>query len=192
MPKKIYEGYFLGVAGPDTLLLYDWQRVEKPLHSLNLAAEKLWWNDEGDLLMVAASEKLWGYRLNKKTFALTEVLSIPCKALSGTFCRNTFFYMNSNTKLNFVINGKSFFYQNYEKKKFILGLIEAQNRLYFFDRNNHIYSLEIPFSLFHELTDYINSSGAKQFSSNIPTELRDTFAKVLNEFGYHKDAYKLV
>lgn len=24
VPKKLYEGYFLTIAGPDTLLLYDW------------------------------------------------------------------------------------------------------------------------------------------------------------------------
>ena len=36
--------------------------------------------------MVATAEKLWGYKLNKKTLALAEVMSIPCKAISGAFC----------------------------------------------------------------------------------------------------------
>lgn len=130
--------------------------------------------------MVAAGDRLWGYKLNKKTLALAEIMSIPCKAISGVFCGDTFFYINANAKLNFVLRGKSFFLQNYEKKKFILGLIEAQKRLYFFNRNNHVFSIEIPFQLFHELNEFIASSGGKNFTCEIPRELRDVFAKVMN------------
>ena len=180
VPKKLFEGTFLAVAGPDTLVLYDWQHVDKPIHALNISAEKVWWNESGNILIVGAAEKLWGYSLNKKTLALSEIMSIPCKAISGVFSNDIFFYMNSNAKLNFVLNGKSFFLQNYEKKKFVLGLIEAQKRLYFFNRNNHVFSLEIPFQLFHELNKFINSSGNKEFSCEIPQNLRDVFAKVMN------------
>lgn len=62
-----------------------------------------------------------------------------------------FFYLNQNAKLNVIINRKSFFIQNYEKKKFILGIIEPQNRMYFFDRNNNFYSLQIDFKFFKDI-----------------------------------------
>lgn len=156
MPKKIYEGYFLTIAGPESLLLYDWDRIEKPIHSLNVAAQKVWWSDDGNQLVVAAAEKLYVYSLNKKTLALTEITTIACKATSGVFCGDIFFYSTFNAKIYFILQGRNFFLQNYEKKKFILGLIETQNRLYFFDRNQNIYSLEIPFELFSKLSKYVS------------------------------------
>ena len=51
------------------------------------------------------------------------MLSLPSKVNSGVFLGNMFFYANQNAKLNVIINRKSFFIQNYEKKKFILGII---------------------------------------------------------------------
>jgi coatomer subunit beta' len=43
-PKKITEGYLLGAIGPESVLLYDWDRIEAPIHDLHLAAQKIWWN----------------------------------------------------------------------------------------------------------------------------------------------------
>ena len=60
--------------------------------------------------------------------------------------------MNNNAKIYFVVHGKNFFLQNYHKKKYILGIVEQQNRLYLFDKSNSIYSLEIPFELFKHMS----------------------------------------
>lgn len=75
------------------------------------------------MLIIAASEKLYVYSFNKKTFALTEVTVIPCKATSGVFCGEIFYYSTYNAKIYFILQGKNFFLQNFERKKFILGLI---------------------------------------------------------------------
>lgn len=99
-------------------------------------------------MAIATNDKLVIFSLNKKTWALTEMLNTPAKVTSGVFTNRTFIYMTANAKIYFTIHNKSFFLQNYEKKKFILGLIEQQNRLYLFDKNNSLYSLYIPFKLF--------------------------------------------
>ena len=93
------------------------------MHSLNVAASKVWWSDNGTLFVVAAAEKLFVYSLNKKTLQLTELAVIACKVTSGVFCGDIFFYTTFNAKIYFVLQGKNFLLQNYEKKKFILGLI---------------------------------------------------------------------
>lgn len=129
---------------------------------MSIAAQKVWWSDEGNMLIAAASEKLYVYALNKKTLALTEVIIVPCKAVSGVFCGDIFFYSTANAKIHFILQGRNFFLQNYEKKKFILGLIEAQNRLYFFDRTNSIYSLSIQFELFNKLSKYVSDGGKSE------------------------------
>lgn len=59
------------MAGPESLVLYDWDKIEKPLHSLSIAAQKVWWSEDGLMLVAAAAEKLYVYTLNKKTLSLT-------------------------------------------------------------------------------------------------------------------------
>lgn len=103
---------------------------------------------------MATNEKLYIYGFNKNDWKLTELMSIPAKVTSAAFCGKTLFYMN-NSKIYFSFHGKSFFLQNYEKKKYILGFIEQQNRLYLFDKNNSIFSININFQLFHKMVLYI-------------------------------------
>lgn len=72
VPKKIYEGYYLTVAGPDSLVLYDWDKVNQPTLTLpNIIAQKVWWNENNSMMAVATAEKLFIYSLNKKNGALT-------------------------------------------------------------------------------------------------------------------------
>lgn len=119
------------------------------------------------------------YRLDKNSFALTELLTLPNKVNSGIFLKNIFFYLNQNAKLNVIINNKSFFIRNYDKKKFILGAIEPQNRMYFFDRSNQFYSLHIEFEFFQNLEKFIHQKGNGNIPE-IPEGHRDLAAKILN------------
>jgi hypothetical protein len=54
LPKKLYEGYFLTVAGSDNLTLYNWDRIEKPIHSLPISAHKVWWSEDQSMFLIAA------------------------------------------------------------------------------------------------------------------------------------------
>jgi hypothetical protein len=36
------------------MLLYDWDRIEKPIHSLPIVAQKVWWNEDKTMLAIAA------------------------------------------------------------------------------------------------------------------------------------------
>ena len=72
---------------------------------------------------MATSDKLYIFNIKKNRLPESESMVIPCKVTSGIFCGETFIYMNNNAKINFAMLGKSFFLQNYEKKKYILGII---------------------------------------------------------------------
>jgi hypothetical protein len=52
-PQKIFEGVLLGVADLGTTLFYDWNSLTKPLHSLSLGAEKIWWDDDGSQVAIS-------------------------------------------------------------------------------------------------------------------------------------------
>lgn len=84
---------------------------------------------------------IFGY--NKGNGSFTELLTIADKVTSAVWVNQIFFYMNSSGKIFFSFRGRSFFYANTEKKRFILGVVEQQNRLYLFDRTHSAYSLHI-------------------------------------------------
>jgi coatomer subunit beta' len=75
------------------------------------------------------------------------------KINSGIFISNIFFYITLSGKLNYCTNGKSFFFLNSDKKRFIIGSIEQHNRIYTFDKHYHVYGHEIPFELIQRLSD---------------------------------------
>ena len=77
------------------------------------------------------------------------------KVTSGCWIDKIFFYMNASGKIFFSFHGRNFFYCNSEKKQFILGALEQQNRLYMFDRNNSLYSIHIDFAILKALVAYI-------------------------------------
>ena len=46
-PKKLFEGTLLGVAESERTLFYEWDNLARPLHALDIPAEKVWWGEEG-------------------------------------------------------------------------------------------------------------------------------------------------
>lgn len=78
---------------------------------------------------------------------------------SGVFVDKIFYFINKAGKIHFAFNGKSFFYGPAEKKQFILGALEQQERLYLFDKTNSVYSHYIPFELFKNVRLFIEGKG---------------------------------
>lgn len=100
------------------------------------------------------------HTFNKSNQSLSEVLVVEDKVTSGVFVNKIFYYINKAGKLHLSFLGKSFFLANAEKKQYILGALEQQQRLYLFDRNNTVYSHHIPFELFDQVYAFV-SGGAK-------------------------------
>lgn len=95
------------------------------------------------------------YNFNKKNLSLGEVVSVHDKVTSGVFVDKIFYFINKAGKINISFLGKSFFLANAEKKQFILGALDQQERLYLFDRNNNVYSHRLPFELFNQIRSFV-------------------------------------
>ena len=115
---------------------------------------------------------------------LSEVLEINDKVASGVFVKKIFYFITKAGKLNVSFLGKSFFLANAEKKQFILGALEQQQRIYLSDRNNNVYSHHIPFGLLNDIYDFI--SGVAKSEPEIPVDFRDRVAKYYHSFDYKK------
>lgn len=96
----------LGVADSEKTLLCNWNDTNNIIHKLELSAEKIWWDEEGEQMALATETKFVMYNFNKKNKNLTEVLSITDKVTSGVFVDKIFYYINKAGKIHFAFNGK--------------------------------------------------------------------------------------
>ena len=93
------------------------------MNQLDLNAQKVWWNSAGTCLAVATSDKMIIYGYQKSNGAFVELLTIADKVTSAVWVADILFYMNAAGKIFFSFRGRSFFYANTEKKRFILGTV---------------------------------------------------------------------
>jgi hypothetical protein len=140
-------------------------------------------------MALANETKFLLHTFNKKDMTLGQVLELDDKVTSGVFVNKIFYFVTKAGKLNISFLGKSFFLANAEKKQFILGALEQQQRLYLFDRNNSVYSHFVPFSLLNEVFSFI--SGTAKREPEIPQSFRDRIAKYYHAFDFKKEAYRL-
>lgn len=157
-PQRIFEGELLGVADNEKTLLYDWNDLTHPLHKIDFSAEKIWWDEAGEQMAIASQTKFIIFRLNKTTNALSELLTLNDKITSGVFVDKIFYYINKAGKIHLSFLGKSFFFGNAEKKQFILGALDQQERLYLFDKTNSVYSHYVPFELFKQVSNFVQGT----------------------------------
>lgn len=48
----------MGIADAEKTMLADWRDPGTIVHKIELSAEKIWWDDEGELLAIATETKL--------------------------------------------------------------------------------------------------------------------------------------
>lgn len=102
--------------------------------------------------------------------------------------------MNSHGRINYTIAGKVFTYAYSDKNKFILGYLANQNRLYLVDKNNHIYSYELPLVVIKYQAFMIEDEidEAEVILAKIPSQYIDRVAKFLDSLELKREAYNIV
>lgn len=127
---------------------------------------------------------------------LTEIVKSKFlnKATSGIWINEVFFFINANGRINYTIAGKVFTYAHTDKNKFILGYLANQNRLYLADKNNYVFSYELPLVVIkyqaHMIEDEYEE--AEALLEKIPETYIDKVAKFLDSLEMKKEAYEIV
>ena len=86
-------------------------------------------------------------------------MTIQDKISSGVWVNKIFYYITRAGKIHLTFLGKSFFLTNGEKKQFILGALEQQQRIYLFDRNNNLFSHAVSFEVLDKVYDFVQGNG---------------------------------
>ena len=77
-------------------------------------------------MAIAGESTFLMHTFNPKDMTLSEVLSVDDKITSGVFVDKIFYYVTKSGKVHLSFLGKSFFFTNAEKKRFILGALAQQ------------------------------------------------------------------
>lgn len=52
-PQRIFDGYLISVADSERTTFYDWNDLSRPIHRLDLSAEKVWWDENNEQVAIA-------------------------------------------------------------------------------------------------------------------------------------------
>lgn len=113
---------------------------------------------------------------------------------SGLWISDVFFFTNNFGKINYSISGKIFNYSHTDRKKFLLGYVPSQNRVYLIDKSCAVISFEVLISVTEYQSLMVNQQYEKALNilSNIPEKYMDKLAKFLDSIDLKEAAFEIV
>ena len=113
---------------------------------------------------------------------------------SALWISDVFFFTNQYGKINYSISGKIFSYAHTDKKKFLIGFIPSQNRLYLIDKSFAVISFEVPLIVTEYQSLIVNQQYEKALNllPSIPIKYMDKLAKFLDSIDLKEAAFDLV
>lgn len=113
---------------------------------------------------------------------------------SGLWISDVFFFTNPLGKINYSISGKIFNYGHTDRKKYLLGFIPSQNRLYLIDKSFTVISFEVLVSVTEYQSLMVNQQYEKALHvlSTIPEKYMDKLAKFLDSIEMKEAAFEIV
>ncbi len=189
-------------------MFYDWETC-KIIRKIEIASKKIYWNEIGTLLAVVGAEDFYVLTYNKAYVtdniekfespegdeeAFTVIYEVHESVTSGLWISDVFFFTNAYGKINYSISGKIFNYAHTDKKKFLIGFIPSQNRLYLIDKSFSVISFEVPLTVTEYQSLMVNQQYEKALSilPTIPVKYMDKLAKFLDSIDLKEAAFDLV
>ena len=189
-------------------MFYDWE-TGKIIRKIEIAARKVYWNDVGSIVAIVSAEDFYVLSYNKayvleniEKFESTEgdeeaftlLYEVHETVTSGLWISDVFFFSNAFGKINYSISGKIFNYAHTDKKKFLIGYISSQNRLYLIDKSFSLISFEVPLVVTEYQSHMVNHQYEKALAllPSIPMKYMDKLAKFLDSIEMKDAAFDLV
>ncbi|EGR29953.1 hypothetical protein IMG5_145440 [Ichthyophthirius multifiliis] len=208
MVENIFGGTLLCAKSNEFLIFYDWE-TGKIIRRLDSSVNKIYWNITNNLISIATSEAF--YVLEYKQELVKELMEregenaegyeeafelqyeINENINSGLWVEQMFFFTNQTGKISYSLMGRVFTFAYTEKKKIILGYVNFQNRIYFFDKFFNVSSFEIPIQVaqFQCLIAKEEIERAQNLLENIEKKYYDKLAKFLDTIDKKELAFQI-
>ncbi|KAL4488970.1 hypothetical protein ABPG72_005757 [Tetrahymena utriculariae] len=203
--EGLYGGPLLGVKSSEFIIFYDWATA-KIVRKIELSLKKLYWSSN-DLVTLASADEFYVLQFKKDLIAdiaedesnegideaLEMLYEITESINSGIWIESLFFFTNGTGKISYSLAGKLFTFQHTDKKKFILGHIPTQDRLYMLDKFFNISSFDLPVKVakYQSLIGDEQYDQAAELIKQIDVKYYDKLAKFLDQFDKKEMAFNI-
>lgn len=206
--EGLFGGPVLGAKSNEFVIFYDW-KTGKLIRKIDIVVKNIYWNDDSTQVSIVSTEDFYILQYQAKVVkelieqeenpegyeqAFDLSFEIHDIVTSAIWIEGVFYFTNTNGKINYTVMGKVFNFAHTDKKKFIIGYIAAQQRLYLFDRNFNVISFELLSTIckYQSLVGSSQLEGAEQLLQKIPEKHYDKLAKFLDQVDLKKEAFQIV
>lgn len=133
--EKIFGGKYLGIAGNEFILLYDWDG-EQLIGKIDVEIQDLYWNED---LLFLKSEKQ-GFMLKRAIEGFEVEFETNENIYHGIWSNNFFFFEDTSHKFKMFINKKSFTLTQTKSAHIVCEYLKNHDRFFFFDNSTNITS----------------------------------------------------
>ncbi|CAD8136859.1 unnamed protein product [Paramecium octaurelia] len=204
---QLFAGPVLCAKFTDFIVFYDWETA-KVIRRIDVSPNKVIWNETNTIVALATNDEVYFLQYDPEQLpiflqqeeepdgfedAFQPLCDITESINSGYFIQDVFYYTTVNGKIAYSVNGKIFIVDQ-DKKYFIIGYIQQQNKLYLIDKNYNIISYEVNSNVVEFQTQILKKQypKAEEILQTIPLQYYDKLSKFLDTLNLKEWAYKLV
>ena len=126
--------------------------------------------------------------------AFTDPFDVDEKVINGFFINEIFIYETAKNKINYIIQDKIFNVTTLSTRYFLLGYLEATNKIYLMNKNYQLISYTLPLNFLNYQQEISNKNfeKAEEILKKIPDNFNEKIIQFLEKFEYVELAYKIV
>eukprot|EP01017_Pseudomicrothorax_dubius_P036227 TRINITY_DN516_c0_g1_i1.p1 TRINITY_DN516_c0_g1~~TRINITY_DN516_c0_g1_i1.p1 ORF type:complete len:884 (-),score=266.35 TRINITY_DN516_c0_g1_i1:3523-6174(-) len=205
--EGLFGGPLLCAKSKDFVVFFDWDTL-KVIRRIDVSVQKLYWNDDNTLVALVSQDEFYILAYHKEVVAanidsLTSEdgledafdlqYEITDSVTSALWVGDCFFYTTQSGKMNYSIGGRVFSHIFVDKKRYLVGYMPSQGRVYLIDKHFHFVSYELS-PLVAEFQSAIvggRLEAATALLGKIPEKHYDKLARFLDQLDYKAQAYQL-
>eukprot|EP00939_MAST-03C_sp_MAST-3C-sp1_P003297 g3297.t1 len=204
---NIWGGPMLTIGSRDCVWFYDWDTCTL-LRQIDVEAKEVYWSDSGDRVAICCADGFYILAVDRNSIEdaleaskvddedgieafdlLHEMSDVPT---SGQWVGDCFVY-TAGSKLQYCVGGQNISLAHLERPMYILGYLEAENRIFVADKDLKIISYELLVSVLSYQTCVVRKQfeHANKILPQIPKTHHNKIARFLEKKGYKEIALKV-
>lgn len=197
----------LTIGSRDCVWFYDWETCTL-LRQIDVEAKEVHWSDSGDRVAICCADGFYILAVDRNAIddalesskvdeedgieafdLLHEMSDVPT---SGQWVGDCFVY-TAGSKLQYCVGGQNISLAHLDRPMYILGYLEAENRIFVADKDLKIVSYELLVSVLSYQTCVVRKQfeHANEILPQIPKTHHNTIARFLEKKGYKEIALKV-
>jgi coatomer subunit beta' len=201
----LFGGYLIGVRGEDFICFYEWEKGSL-IRRIDTCPKQVCWSDSGLKLALVMEENVFILTYNRDLVnaqatlaedgcedAFTLDQELYDSSTSALWLSDCFMYTTRGNKLSYCLGGKVMQLQNLDRRLYLLGYVNQQNRVYLIDSEFNVTSFEVlqSFIEYQQAIAQEDFERAEQLFPQIPENYHTRCARYLQSHKLLEDAMEI-